>query len=52
MTTQITPTDYDRLQERFQVLWFENHSLKERIVELEDKIEELEGMIEYEQEYK
>jgi len=35
--------DYDSLQERFQALCFENHSLKERIIQLEDKIEELEG---------
>lgn len=48
----ISKKDYDSLQDRFQALWFENHSLKELIVQLEDKIEALEGMLEYEQDFK
>lgn len=37
---------HDLLEERFQKLWFENHSIKELNVKLQDKIEELEGIIE------
>lgn len=44
--------DYDVLQERFQKLWFENHSVKELNVSLQDKIEELESRLDYEQDYK
>jgi hypothetical protein len=44
--------DYDSLQQRFQKLWFENHSIKELNVQLQDKIEELEGILKYEQDFK
>ena len=44
--------DYDSLQERFQKLWFENHSIKELNIQLQDKVEELEGRLNYEQDYK
>ena len=44
--------DYDSLQERFQKLWFENHSIKELNIQLQDKVEELEGKLNYEQGYK
>jgi predicted nuclease with TOPRIM domain len=44
--------DYDSLQERFQKLWFENHSIKELNIQLQDRIEELEGILKYEQDFK
>jgi hypothetical protein len=44
--------DYESLQQRFQKLWFENHSIKELNVQLQDKIEELEGILKYEQDFK
>jgi predicted nuclease with TOPRIM domain len=44
--------DYDSLQERFQKLWFENHQVKELNVHLQDRVEELEGKLNYEQDYK
>lgn len=44
--------DYDSLQDRFQKLWFENHQLKELNVQLQDKIEELQGVLKYEQDFK
>lgn len=44
--------DYDSLQDRFQKLWFENHSIKELNIKLQDKIEELEDHLRYQQELK
>jgi predicted nuclease with TOPRIM domain len=44
--------DYDSLQERFQKLWFENHQIKELNIELQDKIDEMQGLLKYEKEYK
>ena len=44
--------DYDSLQERFQKLWFENHQVKELNVELQDRIDEIQGLLKYEKEYK
>ena len=44
--------DYNSLQERFQKLWFENHSIKELNIQLQDKIEELQDTLKYEQDFK
>jgi predicted nuclease with TOPRIM domain len=44
--------DYDSLQERFQKLWFENHQIKELNIELQDRIDEMQGLLKYEKEYK
>lgn len=44
--------DYDSLQERFQKLWFENHQIKELNVKLQDRIEELEEILRFEQDFK
>jgi predicted nuclease with TOPRIM domain len=44
--------DYDSLQERFQKLWFENHQIKELNVKLKDRIEELEEILRFEQDFK
>jgi predicted nuclease with TOPRIM domain len=44
--------DYNSLQERFQKLWFENHSIKELNIQLQDKIEELQNILKYEQDFK
>lgn len=44
--------NHDNLQERFQKLWFENHQVKELNVQLQDKIEELQGILKYEQDFK
>lgn len=52
MTTTVSTKDYDDLQERFQKLWFENHSLKELIVKLQDQIDELQDTLRYEQDFK
>jgi uncharacterized coiled-coil protein SlyX len=49
MTIEEWKKQYDSLQERFQLLWFENHSIKERNIELEDRIEELEGQLAFQQ---
>lgn len=51
-TLDISYEDYDKLQVRFQSLWVQNHQLKELVVKLQDQIEELKGLIEYEQDYK
>ena len=52
MTTIVSSKDYDELQQRFQNLWFENHSLKELIVKLQDQVEELQDTLRYEQDFK
>jgi predicted nuclease with TOPRIM domain len=44
--------DYDSLQERFQKLWFENHQIKELNVKLQDRIEDLEEILRFEQDFK
>jgi len=44
--------DHDSLQERFQKLWFENHQIKELNIELQDRIDEMQGLLKYEKEYK
>ena len=44
--------DYDSLQERFQKLWFENHQIKELNVKLQDRIEDIEEILRFEQDYK
>lgn len=44
--------DYDSLQERFQKMWFENHQIKELNVKLQDRIEELEEILRFEQDFK
>jgi predicted nuclease with TOPRIM domain len=44
--------DYNSLQERFQKLWFENHQVKELNIQLQDKIEELQDILKYEQDFK
>lgn len=44
--------DYDSLQERFQKLWFENHQIKEMNLKLQDKIEALEAILRFEQDFK
>lgn len=41
MTIEELQKQYDSLQERFQFLWFENHRIKEKNIELEDKIKNL-----------
>lgn len=51
-TLDISYEDYDKLQVRFQTLWAQNHQLKELVVKLQDQIDELRGLIEYEQDYK
>jgi predicted nuclease with TOPRIM domain len=48
----VSANDYDQLQERFQTLWFENHSLKELIVKLQDQVDELQDTLRYEQDFK
>lgn len=52
MTTEEWERSYDKLQERFQALWFENHQIKEKNVELEGKIKILEERLNYEQDFK
>jgi len=47
MTTEEWRQEYDSLQERFQRLWFENHSIKERYVDLEDKTMDLKKQVKY-----
>jgi predicted nuclease with TOPRIM domain len=44
--------EHDSLQERFQKLWFENHQIKELNVKLQDRIEELEEILRFEQDFK
>jgi predicted nuclease with TOPRIM domain len=43
---------YDNLNDRFQKLWFENHRVKELNVQLQDKIEALQDIVRYEQDFK
>lgn len=52
MTTEEWERSYDKLQERFQTLWFENHQIKEKNMELEEKIKILEERLNYEQDFK
>jgi predicted nuclease with TOPRIM domain len=49
MTIKEWEKSYDRLQERFQTLWFENHQIKERNIQLEDKIRKLEEKLAFQQ---
>mgnify|MGYP001544350080 CR=1 FL=1 len=49
MTTEEWERSYDKLQERFQTLWFENHQIKERNVHLEEKIRKLEEKLAFQQ---
>lgn len=49
MTIEELQSQYDNLQERFQVLWFENHSIKEKNIQLEDKIKILEEKVAFQQ---
>ena len=44
--------DYDSLQERFQKMWFENDQIKELNVKLQYRIEELEEILRFEQDFK
>lgn len=52
MTTIVSSKDYDELQERYQVMWFENNQLRNLIDRLQDKIDELEETLRYEQDFK
>jgi predicted nuclease with TOPRIM domain len=49
MTTEEWERSYDKLQERFQILWFENHQIKEKNLQLEDKISKLEEKLAFQQ---
>lgn len=51
-TTTVSTKDYDDLQQRFQVLWFENNQLRNLVEKLQDQIEELEETLKYEQDFK
>lgn len=52
MTTIVSSKDYDELQERYQVMWFENNQLRNLVDRLQDKIDELEETLRYEQDFK
>ena len=43
---------YSDVPERFQKLWFENHQIKELNVKLQDRIEDLEEILRFEQDFK
>lgn len=49
MTTEEWELSYDKLQEKFQILWFENHQIKEKNIQLEDRIKELEEKLAFQQ---
>jgi len=52
MTTIVSSKDYDQLQERYQAMWFENNQLRNLVDRLQDKIDELEETLRYEQDFK
>ena len=51
-TTIVSSKDYDQLQERYQVMWFENNQLRNLVERLQDRIDELEETLRYEQDFK
>jgi len=51
-TTTVSSKDYDQLQERYQVMWFENNQLRNLVDRLQDRIDELEETLRYEQDFK
>lgn len=51
-TTTISDKDYDSLQQRYQSIWFQCEQLNALVEKLQNRVEELEETLRYEQDYK